>query len=263
MDTDFIIDGENEREFEDDIASGRFATGLKPRLTQPGKLFCAKPFDLELIPENEVKSRILDRQQEQGSRRQFGEDAGIKVKFQDRLNFCWMFSGVSGLEYARAMAGLPHEILSPSSGACPVTGFRNVGNSMEAGLQRLVGKGVATVDYVPEVTLSNRDFRPGWEKNALKHRAEIFVDVMSKQDGEMDRRLTTLLLNDYVVPFGLYSMKHAMLYIDVVMIDENTIGYVVQNSWGTNWADRGFAIFPRGKGTADEGYGIARATITD
>ena len=263
METTFIIDGENEREFQDDIASGKFGTGLQPRLSQPGKLFCAKPFDLELIPENEVRSRILDRQQEQASRREFGMDVGIKVKNQGKLNFCWMFSAVSGLEYARAFAGLPHEILSPSSGACPVTGFRNVGNSMEAGLQRLVSKGVATDNYVPETTLNNRDFRPGWEKNALNHRAEIFIDVMSKQDGEMDRRITTMLLNDYVVPFGLYSMSHAMLYIDVVMIDENTIGYVVQNSWSTQWGDEGFAVFPRGKGTPDEGYGIARARITN
>lgn len=259
MMAEFVINDSTDIQNHNALSKG--VCGTLPRREPYGTLSFASVPNIQPIPWEEMPDRIADQERNKSSLWHIWRDSKIGVLNQQQTNFCWAFASVAGLMLQRELEGLPYLHLSPSSVACPITGFRNVGGYPEEACKFMVDNGVATTDFVPETTVDRSDFKVGWKESASCNRVTEWLDVGA--DAQMQN--TMLLLNFPLIcahNWWGHAIKHLRL-IDrnISMAASNPLRYgrIFLNSWSESYGDGGCGTLEGNRAIADTAYGIQQA----
>ena len=95
---------------------------------------------------------------------------------QDGLGFCWAYGISAALMDLRAYAKLPMHLLAPESLGWLVN-WRNQGYWLLDTIRGAAERGIAEREYVPNHSLNYRNYKDGWEQNALLHRPTEWWDT--------------------------------------------------------------------------------------
>jgi len=233
--------------------------GCKPRdfdAVPVGSIPCAAAASFPLIPRSEWSARIRDMEERKARLSDLMEFEEVPCLNQEQLSFCHGFSPCEAIMALRATQGQPFKLLSASSIAAPVTGFRDAGAFIHDDLEQISKVGCASVEFVPMLQVSEDGFRDGWEADAAKYRVTEWWDL-GQRDGTMFDRVATLLLSHIPVCSAANWWGHAFTLVDLVETSPGQFGVRFRNSWGPNWPQAGadgYAILNESKGTPDEAY---------
>lgn len=173
---------------------------------------------------------------------------GIRPLNQGSTNFCWANAVVHSLHYQQVLTRGQHEVLSPASVACYITGFRNVGGWCGQALKQIVEYGVNSAEEWPPNKIDQRlAAREGMQQRARERRVTEWYDLKPQNWDE----LATFLVLGIPVAIALLRMRHAMLAIDLA-IEKGKEIVIVDNSWGSSWGDDGLGKLSREKAIPDE-----------
>lgn len=247
-----VIDDSNINEFcpTGPKAPGR---GRMPRDWEAnpyGSFEFAAPVKDAPIPESEWKERILDREKQGLLVSQAAIAAGVKTKHQQQTNFCWINAPVQAMQICRALAGDGYTSLSPASGACLITGYRNVGGWATDAIKFMASTGLCTSAAWGDNLISRSLDTANSREERAKHRITEWVDIPRRDD----RWFITQLLLGRPVCVGLDFWGHEVLAVDPIVLPNGRFGYRFWNSWGERYGTNGFGILPLvpGKGSPDD-----------
>jgi hypothetical protein len=261
---ELVIDDSNYREFIGDVVvDGQIKSrGLVPRdyAKQPyGSIAGVKPFDphdIKIIPRNEWSSRIKDKQQAESQLSDFRlrGDSGQMVRSLDQngQGYCWAYSTTGCAMLARMVANEPHVRFSAHAVACVIKNFRDEGGWGALSLDFLIKRGVPSVEFWPEKSMSHQYNNDATWENAAQYKcSEGWTDLTrAAYDRELtqDQVMSCLLQNIPVVgDFNWWG--HSVALMDAIeydtslsLSDENRWGVRLLNSWSDRWSDRGMGL---------------------
>lgn len=255
----------NDQTQVDHLISNGGACGCLPRKTEFGASPYASAAPIDLIPWEEMPDRIADQERNESSLEHIWKDSGIGILNQNPLSYCWVFSAGMALMMERAIMGLPHVSLSPSSVGAPIVGYQNRGWYVEEALRGLINQGMASTDFVPATTTRANDFKAGWRDDAAKYKVTAWVEL---PPNNLQAQLTMLLLNRPLA-VGLDWWGHSVCFLRALdrnprlaANDPSRYGTKYANSWDSTWGDNGWGILEGSKQLASQSYAIEQATFT-
>jgi hypothetical protein len=219
-----------------------FGRGLDLGLRGPGDYEygdTAEPFpSYLLIPESEWEPRIREMEAQGTRLSDLIRKRKSPCKNQSTTNFCWFNTPTRCAEIVmmKQRPGLPVE-LSPASGACPVTNFRNVGGWPRDALAWIVECGLNDVIDWPANAIDRRYATASNKAKALENRVLEWIELKPRTK----QQLISLLLRRIPVCCGYNWWGHATTAIDPVWLD-GTAATRSENSWGPSYGDQGFFI---------------------
>ena len=162
--------------------------------------------------------------------------AGVKVKNQGKLNYCWAFASTECVEAIRALQGQPYVELSPESVGGPVVSWRNVGGNGLDALDQLTKVGACAASFLDQpLSLNSRRWATGWQADTANHKT---VAAWAELDsGGFDAVMTAALLR-LPVSIGLDYWEHQIEVCDPVQFTDGSFGTLCRNSWG-DWPNAG------------------------
>lgn len=129
---------------------------------------------------------------------------------QNSLNYCWAWSPVAALMDARAREGKPTVLLSPVSLGWTVN-WRNDGNYLESAIAGLKERGVCEATFTPDMhSRSYRQYKPGWEENALQYRLEKAWDLDNRNKATMIQHAISVLATGSPIYMAYNWWGHAL-----------------------------------------------------
>ena len=271
---DFLITDDNYRSvcFDQQADGERFAMGLIPRnyLTMPvgsleGSVTFAQAADVPLIPMNEWPDRIAfkvtGKSQLSDIRNTANNGQPIPSLDQNGRGYCWAHSATAAAILLRAVSGMPYVRLSAYAVACIIKNYRDQGGWGAQGLDFIRERGVPSVDYWPEKSVSPSNDKPETWENAARHKvSEGFIDLDAAQ---YDRRLTfqevgTCLLCNIPVVSDFNWWGHSVCAMDLVDVeptraatDPRRYGVRIWNSWRDSWGTNGTGVLTGSKAIPD------------
>ena len=99
----------------------------------------------------------------------------------------------------------------------------------------------------PENELSPRNADKDWQEQALNHVLLKWLNVKTFE------QQITLAIHRVPIAIGLSWWGHLVCQLDPVQIGRNDFGIGIDNSWGADWGDNGYAILDEESATADLG----------
>lgn len=208
----------------------------------------SKPFSRELIPRSEWDDRIEEKQRLKTRLTDICDQAGLTVKDQNGLSYCWVFATTHGVEVARVVQGQPMVRLSPSSVGAKIKNFRNEGGWGTEALEYIVEHGVVSQDKWPECSLDRKYDNDDNDADRKRHQVQEW-DLLD--EGDFDALATACLVND-PTSIGLSWWSHQVLAMDLVSFGNKKYGITIDNSWGTGWEDNGRGVLTQSKATPDD-----------
>jgi len=166
---------------------------------------------------------------------------------QGSTSRCWVHGSVRAMEVLRLWEGQPALMLSPDSVAFPIEGTRDRGGYPGDACQQLSEGGACPLAAWPERDLSPRRADDDWEEQALNHVLISWFNV------ETFEQQMTLAIRRVPIAIGLRWWGHLVCQLDPVQIGRNDFGIGIDNSWGPDWGNNGYAILDEESGTADLG----------
>lgn len=274
--------------------TGGMHRGLMPRdyTTHPeGYLACAPKFsavDIPLVPDSELAARCSDLISTKGALSDIRLAADNGQPFdaldQNGQGYCWAYSTTGAIMVLRAVANQPYKRLSAHAIGCMVKNFRDEGGWGALSLEFAMAKGVPTVQYWAEKSMSRSNDKPETWVDAAKNKpVEAWVDL---NQAAYDRKLTyqqvsTLLVSRNPVVGDFNWWGHSVCLLDLVngnnyrtitrmaltgklastwefeavwgINNPDTRGFGVRilNSWGNSWSDRGMGLLTGSKAVPD------------
>jgi len=213
--------------------------------------FCA-PRTRKVYDRAEWPERLRDREANGSRLKDLAKYVGIKTKNQQQTNFCWFNAPIQGLQLKRAWLNLPYVSLSPASGACHVTNYRNVGGYGLQALEWLKSHGAVPSELWPDNAIDPRYDTPKAREAAMLYR---FMDWEDLRPRSFDELFSALLDYDPTI-VGHNWWGHEVLHTDPVQIGRNTFGTIFWNSWGEDFEDGGFAVMSEDKATPDDAQSL-------
>lgn len=239
---EIIIGDHNYQDYIDPIVNGerRWCTAT-PRTIPYGQMRAAKPFDIDLIHENEWESRLAARikanAQLSDIRNRGMNGQPIPSRDQDGKGYCWAHSTVSSMLICRAFENLPYADLSAYAVACIIKGYRNQGGWGGESLEFIAERGVPTAEFWPQQSMSRSNDNPKTWENAKLHR---FTDWVDLDPSNMRAQFVTCLLLGIPVITDMDWWSHSICTVDLVSL--NPFRTRIWNSWSDDWSDKGMGI---------------------
>lgn len=178
---------------------------------------------------------------------------------QNGLGFCWAWGITGNMMDCRSREGKPTKLLSPVSLGWTV-GWQNRGNYLMSAINGMKERGVCEMEYTPNPhSLNYRQYKEGWEENALKYRLAEWWDLDNRSDSRMVQHLVTVLASGVPVYVAHNWWGHALSIVSLNW-DESlsyNMAFVHRNSHN----EPDVIELTGGRGIPDEAYGI-RATLT-
>lgn len=219
-----------------------------------GYLYCARPFDLPLVPRVEWRERLADQKGRNArltdirNRGMYGSQ--IPSRDQDGYGYCWAHSSVSACLIVRAINNQPYADLSAFSVAAPIKNFRNQGGWGSQSLEWIAEKGVATSRTWPQQSMQRSNVNDAMWSDARNHRVTEWMDLDPDADNFIDQFVTCLLLGIPVVSeFNWWG--HSVCTLDLEEIDpadpRRSIVTNIWNSWSDSWSEKGVGKLKAGR----------------
>ena len=241
--------------------------------------------DFPLIPRSEWAERITERVALKAQLSDLRLEQGWNSLDQNGQGYCWAYSSTACVHYLRAAMGLPHVRLSAHAVACVIKNFRDQGGWGCHSLEFITERGVPSVEFWAEKSMSRQYDKPEtWENAKLYRVTEAWVDLVP---AVYSRKLTF----DQVCTANLCGIPtvddynwwgHSVCGVDVVDgvaqwlktrcgvsgklltlaaferywgVNTPTTGYArrIQNSWGNSWSERGLGVLTGNKAIPDGG----------
>ena len=231
---------------------GTAEMGLAPVLDFPDLLVDQKDWkevirvchELELFPMYHMANTGLD----------------LKSWYQNGIGYCWTWGLTGAVMGARAVEGQPFVLLSPKSNGYMV-GWRNRGFYCDEAIRNCRERGIAPAEFVPidNHDLDPRDFKAGWQQEALKYRPLEWWDT-SPQDGalQMISQCLAVLYTGRPLYVAHNWWAHALQVVGMTWNER-----VVNNVEWLHWNSHGDGVISisGAKGCPDEAYGVRASTI--
>lgn len=262
MAKELIIDDDNWRQFANYNVDGRMmGKGLVERNydQHPVGTYAAK-WDpkVPLIPRSEWSDRIKEMERTKSRlsdlRMIANRSRHIPSLDQNGQGYCWAYSTTSAIMLLRAAQGLPYVRLSAHAVGCMVKGFRDQGGWSAQSLEFITARGVPSVEFWAEKSMSRSHNNDRTWENAARHKpTEGWVELDAPV---YDRDLTfdevmTCLLNRIPVPSDFNWWTHAVCGMDPVEVERNSFGIRIWNSWRDSWGNLGTAVLRGSKAVPD------------
>jgi hypothetical protein len=221
-------------------------------------LFGDAPDQLKIIPRNEWDARIEEQDRMQSSlwhiRQYAANGQQMPTLDQNGQGYCWAYSTTRCVMYLRALMNQPYIRLSAHAIGCMVKGFRDEGGWCGLSAKFLREKGVPSVNFWKEKSMSrDNDKDLTWQNAALHTVTEDWVDAASAvydQNLTFDQMATCLLLN---IPCALdfNHWAHSVCGIRLRRVEAGSYGPEIDNSWTDEWGENGTAVMRGSKGIPD------------
>jgi len=212
-----------------------------------------------LVPEDEWKERINEANEYRLFPIHHMEAANVPVKNQARTNFCWSYGIASCTEAHDLIQGQPYEKLAPATLGHLVK-WRNQGYWCSEAIAGANKYGHATSKFADDGVYTNRNFKDGWQADALRHRPLEWWDTVGSRAGsekEMVQQCVSLLLTPSPLYIAYNWWGHALMMAGLIWDEKEkyNLRWVAVNSH-----DDGRIELTGSRGVPDEGYGI-RSTV--
>lgn len=199
-----------------------------------------------LIPPSEFADRIRERQKQKAGLVEMANRIGLGVLNQGQTNYCWANGVVRCLELMDAKEGGSVTRLSPASVAAPVTNYRNVGGWGSQAHKYIRENGVAPQSTWPPNAIDRRYFDASREARR-NHGIVEWFEVPARDINV----IISLVLQDIPVAVAYNYWRHLVCATDAVM-EGNSIGLVIDNSWSEGWGDNGRGVLVGNRAIPDE-----------
>ena len=253
----FHIDDTNFTNFTGD-GSQITVDGVTRYLSYRGKMpncpykFRSVAADYPIIPKSGWVDAIKAKKQ---GLRALADQAGIKVKDQNGLGYCWIYASTECVEWAMVKQGQKWIELCPESAGGPATGWRNEGGYAEEALKQLQTAGAAPAAMCPSPhSLNPKSWDANWKTEALKYRITEAWEMSTIEE------VMTLLINDFPCSVGINWWGHEILFLDAILDNTGTPVVLFRNSWG-NWGDNGYSTMSIAKASDIGGAFACRAVL--
>ena len=265
-----VIHDGNWKQFVEPAVNGETAKrGLIPRdyAKHPVGSYRGCPafdkIDMSLIPRSEWAARIKEKEEQKSRlsdiilRANGGQ--GYPSLDQNGQGYCWAYSTTGCVMAMRAVMNQPHVRLSAHAVAWKIKGGRDEGGWGALSMEYIQEKGVPSVEFWKEKSMSAANDTPATWANAALHKVtEGWVDLA---EAVYDRNLTfeqlaTCLLSNIPVVVDFNWWGHSVFAVDLV--SETSIR--IRNSWSDSWGERGFGVLEGSKAIPVGGVGV-RSTI--
>lgn len=184
-----------------------------------------------IIPEDEWADRIADKQANKSRLSDVATAMGDIWWNQDPSWYCWCYCVVQGAQLSLGLAGDKTRRLVPESVAGPIMNYRKKGGWPLMAVEYIAEHGVADESVWPGSTHDERNssrYFDGSRENAAKTKFAEWWDVADY------RELVSCLLRNQPVPLGYPWMGHAMLAVDVVLLQGGGTGILLLDSYARN-----------------------------
>lgn len=223
-----------------DPSTGKRELGVLPRKTKYGQ----SPF---LVPLGDYPKKLVDKADYKEvvnycnkyrmfavhHQRESWGPKGFRWN-QNGLNYCWAFSLIASMQDVYAKDRRVTVFLAPTSLGWLVN-WRNAGYYLEDAIEGATKRGVCELSYVPDIlSISYRQFKTGWEDNALLHRlseGDVWDLDNTSKDAMIQHCVTVLHFSDPV--YIAYNWWGHALELVGLRWDEtqvNNLVWIIRNS---------------------------------
>lgn len=237
--------------------------GLVPRdyNTYPqGYCSAATPFaDSLLIPESEWAERLAEQQANKASLFDLRErkPQTLASLDQDGYGYCWAFSTVKSLMYARAVANQPDVVLSAWAVGAIVKNYRDQGGWCTQSLDFVANVGVPSLAVWPQGRVDPKLDTIEMRQNAALHRCTEWFD--GSQSREQNRKImVSAFLLGFAPVLDFNWWGHSVCGCRLVSLNPLTID--IDNSW-TNKAGNNGIYRLVGERAIPDGMCVPRVTV--
>jgi len=238
-------------------------TNLLPKMQS---MFGDAPGQLKVIPESEWDARFEEQEALQSSlehvrmRGNYGKM--IDALDQNGQGYCWAYSTTGAVMILRAVANLPHVRLSGHAVGCQIKNYRDEGGWNGLSAEFAGAKGIPSIKYWPEKSMSRSNDTPEMRANSLEHL--VTEDWSDQSVAVYDRNLTreqvaTLLFNNIPVMGDFNWWSHSVLLLRWYRIGRGNWGPKLLNSWTNGWEDNGMSVL-EGRKAIPDGAAALRVT---
>lgn len=218
-----------------------------------------KPFDLPLIPEDEWKERIEEKDRNETWCDQVARREGVETLNQGRTNYCWINGPVQCLQINRVQQGQDHVPLSPASGGAIIKNYRNVGGWGSQAITFIAENGLSPVDLWPANAIDRQYDNVESQRHRKRYKISEWLELRPRN---MAQSITCALSNIPTAP-AFNHWRHLVCGVRYAIDRRGQIVRVIWNSWGDNWGDSGLGILSGSKSYADEEWAPSIASLTD
>jgi hypothetical protein len=213
-----VVTDDNWRDFVQPMrGDGVSESGYRERDLSEDPLFSAvgaKRFPKELlIPENEWKERIEERQRKGLRLVDRLEKSGVFRLNQSPSWYCWCYATTHGVMAAMIAQNEPPRMLSPESVAGPIMNYRKQGGWCSKALAYIVKNGIADTTAWPWEShrqANNRKYFEGSRENAALTKVPEFWDGLNREEK------MSCLLRDIPVPDCYNYEGHATCSVEPI-----------------------------------------------
>lgn len=182
----------------------------------------------------------------------------LQPRDQGRTNFCWGHAAVRSLEALVAWQGFKYEPLSAESVCVPITHGINRGGAIADAFKHLILAGACRQRLWPLNNINVECYTEQVKYDAASHRIFHFNAYHTFDD------VMTLAFQRLPTAIGLGWWGHAVCAFDPIYLDDyeefDSIkradcgwGLLINNSWGADWGDNGWAVLDEEHATPDLG----------
>lgn len=180
---------------------------------------------------------------------------------QDGLGYCWAFGMTAALMDCRALEGQDPVRLAPTSLGFLVN-WQNAGNYLDSAIQGARERGIAPATHVPELSIRPREFKTGWEDEALKYRLSEVWDTNAGSGAKaMIQQCLSILALGRAGYIAYDWWGHALEMVGYRWDQKaaNNVVPIIRNSHGED----DYIEIEGSRGVPDEFYGIRTASLPD
>lgn len=209
-----------------------------------GYLFCAKPFDLPLMTDDEIEAAIIAQETNKSSLQHLRDIAANGQRMpsydQNGQGYCWAYSSTCAASLARIMAGLPYVRLSAHKVGCFVKGYRDQGGWNSQSVDHIAEHGVPSEDLWPAKSMSRSNDTPEMRANAALHKITEWMDL-APRGATARRQQATALLHNMPIATDRGWWGHSTCDVRLIAWGPNGSRMKTRtwNSWTDSWSDAG------------------------